>query len=86
MADVNTYTATPCGPSQGETYEISLASASLVPLSNLATVKVETNPDKWVCCTIDRSTVNQTPEDDVHPAQDSGYALDNCEECDDHWS
>jgi hypothetical protein len=86
MALVNTYTATPCGPNNGETYEVLTAQATLVPMTHLGAVLTDTNPDSYRCCTINRSIVNQTEEKDVYAVQDSGFALNECTACDAHWS
>ena len=84
MADLNTFTATPCGPA-GQTYEITTSDAMRIPLDHLAAVKVTENPDSWTCCTIDRTSVNQTPEENVKEARDSKYGLDQCAECNNEW-
>jgi len=86
MALVNTYTATPCGPNNGETYQVLTAQAQSVPMTNLGAVLISTNPDTYRCCAINRSTVNQTEEKDVYPVQNSGYALNECTACNAHWS
>ncbi len=85
MADINTYTCTPCGPTPGGTYEIPVLEALIVPEGNLAAVKISVNPNKYVCCSIDRSQANQTPEEDVKTAQDSTFTTSECQQCNDHW-
>jgi len=87
MADVPTYTATPCDPpSSGQTYEVLKSQAAPIPFSNLAAVQVSDDPQTYICCTIDRGTTNMTPEENVKPCQNSGYSLSQCEACNDHWS
>lgn len=85
MADVSTYTATPCAISSGQTYEITVDQANQVPISNLAAVRVTDDPDTYICCTIDRTQTNSTPEEDVKLARDSGFALNQCANCNNHW-
>lgn len=86
MALINTYTAAKCGPSVGPSYEVAVAEAAHVPEKHLGAVTVSTNPDVIHCCVIDRSQVNQTEESLVKPVQDSGFMLDECQQCQSYWS
>lgn len=75
---MKTFTATPC-ITEGETFEVSAAFVREIPVENKLLLKINDSPPTWVCASVNRDVINDTPPEDVHDCIDS--KTQTCNDC-----